>query len=185
MKNKIKIKVGDKVDYHSLVGGEVTSTGHEVTELYPKPNNFGCDCAMITGKSGVVNVAALSLTPFKMQTMTLDEYRAALQAQGEPNTAKWCLVCPMCGTVQNADDLIAAGAGMTFDDIEKFLGFSCVGRFTHGKPPPKRNGTQDGCNWTLGGLFRCHTLEVVTPDGKHHPRFAPATREQAQAHLKR
>jgi hypothetical protein len=39
------------------------------------------------------------------------------------------------------------------------------------------------CNWTLGGLFRTHTLEVVTPDGKKHPRFEVATPEQAQAHL--
>jgi len=56
----MKIKVGDMVDYHSLIGGEVTSTGHTVIELYPKPNNFGCDCATITGKSGVVAAAALT-----------------------------------------------------------------------------------------------------------------------------
>jgi hypothetical protein len=60
---KSKIKVGDMVDYHGIIGREVTSTGHRVTALYPKPNNFGCDCAMITGKVGVVALAALTPSP--------------------------------------------------------------------------------------------------------------------------
>ena len=60
---KSKIKVGDTVDYHSVIGREVTSAGHRVTALYPKPNNFGCDCATITGKAGVVAVAALTPSP--------------------------------------------------------------------------------------------------------------------------
>jgi hypothetical protein len=58
-----KIRVGDMVDYHSVIGREVTSTGHTVTALYPKPNDFGCDCATITGKAGVVAVAALTPSP--------------------------------------------------------------------------------------------------------------------------
>ena len=56
----MKFKVGDAVDFHSIIGGKVTSTGHTIQDLIPKPNNFGCDCAMISGKSGVVAVAALS-----------------------------------------------------------------------------------------------------------------------------
>ena len=69
------------------------------------------------------------------------------------------------------------------DEVEKYLGFSCFGRWTHQKPPPKEKGTQHGCNWTLGGLFQCHDLEVVTPDGKKHPRFELATQAEAQAHM--
>jgi hypothetical protein len=57
---KIKLAVGDKVNYHGVIGKEITSTGHVVEELLPKPNNFGCDCAFISGKSGVVAIAALS-----------------------------------------------------------------------------------------------------------------------------
>ena len=57
---KVKISVGDKVNFHSVIGKEITSTGHVVEELLPKPNNFGCDCAFISGKSGVVAIAALS-----------------------------------------------------------------------------------------------------------------------------
>jgi len=70
-------------------------------------------------------------------------------------------------------------------DVQKYFGFSCVGRFTGAGNPPKpedKGKEQKGCNWTLGGLFQMHDLEVVTPDGKKHPCFEPATPEQAKAH---
>jgi hypothetical protein len=116
-----------------------------------------------------------------MNRMTLDEFRAALKAQGVASHEHFAFVCPMCSTIQSSRDLIAAGAGADFDAVEKYLGFSCVGRFTDARSPRK---TPDGkpCNWSLGGLFRTHKLEVVTPDGEHHPRFELATPEQAQAH---
>ncbi|MNG26055.1 hypothetical protein D3C84_1109880 [compost metagenome] len=90
--------------------------------------------------------------------------------------------CPICSTIQSGADLVAAGAGENFDAVQRFLGFSCIGRFTgvggyvKGTPPGK------GCNWTLGGLFKMHDLEVVTEDGEHHPHFEPASPEEAQAH---
>lgn len=67
MKNRIN--VGDAVDYHSVIGREVTSTGHTVLALHPMPNNFGCDCATIAGKAGVVAVAALTITKQKPRTV--------------------------------------------------------------------------------------------------------------------
>jgi hypothetical protein len=57
-----KILVGDVVDYHSVIGQEITSRGHIVLHLYPEPNNFGCDCASISGKPGVVAIRALTHT---------------------------------------------------------------------------------------------------------------------------
>ena len=45
--------------------------------------------------------------------------------------------------------------------------------------PPKQ-----GCDWTLGGMFQLHKLEVVTEDGEHYPRFEPCTPEEAQSHMK-
>lgn len=122
-----------------------------------------------------------------MRTMTLDEYHTALKAQGTKKGVEVCSVCPMCGTVQNGLDLIEAGAGKTFDDIGRFIAFSCVGRWTNAGPPPskEKKGTQVGCDWTLGGLFTVHELEVVTPDGEHHPRFMPASVEEAQDHLRK
>lgn len=117
-----------------------------------------------------------------MKTQTLEEFHAELKAQAVP--IEHCAMrCPMCGTIQSAHDLIAAGAGNTLDEVEKYLGFSCVGRWTHQKPPPKEKGKQHGCNWTLGGLFQFHELTVITPDGANHPRFALCTPEEAQKHM--
>ena len=115
-----------------------------------------------------------------MKTMTLEEFRAALKVQGMPDRTHYAFKCPACGTVQSAEDLIAAGAGSSFDEVEQYLGFSCVGRFT-GAGSPRKEADGAPCNWTLGGLFKLHSLEVVTPDGKHHPHFAPATPAEAQA----
>lgn len=54
------IKVGDKVNYHSFSGGEITSNDHKVTDIVLMPNNFGEDVAWISGKSGCVSISHLS-----------------------------------------------------------------------------------------------------------------------------
>ncbi len=118
-----------------------------------------------------------------MKTLPLAEYLQLFKDQGVPRL-HLAMECPMCGTIQSAADLIAASAGPDFDSVEKYLGFSCVGRFTHAGPPPKTKGTQRGCDWTLGGLFSIADLTVITPEGEKHLRFMPATPEQAQAHMK-
>lgn len=118
-----------------------------------------------------------------MHTITLDQFHAELRAQGVPRD-DLALICPCCGTAQSARDLIAAGAGATFEEVEKYLGFSCVGRWT-GAGSPRKEPDGKPCNWTLGGLFQLHKLTVVTPDGEEHPRFEPATPEQAQELAKR
>lgn len=61
----MRIRIGDMVDYHSVIGGPVTSTGHMVETIYPKPNNYGRDVAKISNKSGVVSISALTLTEKK------------------------------------------------------------------------------------------------------------------------
>jgi hypothetical protein len=105
--------------------------------------------------------------------LTVAEFHAAIQAQGAPTREDITVICPMCECHQTARDLIEAGAGTTFEAVEPYLGFSCVGRWLDAASPRNK---PDGkpCNWTLGGLFKLHTLEVVTPDGKAHPRFAVA-----------
>lgn len=117
-----------------------------------------------------------------MKTMTVSEFHLACKAQGVTRQEDVAVVCPMCATVQTAVDLIAAGAGKDFGQVEKYLGFSCVGRFT-GAPGPRKQPDGHACNWTLGGLFQLHKLEVITEDGKHHPSFEPATPEQVQQYL--
>lgn len=117
-----------------------------------------------------------------MRTLTVEEFQAELKAQGVRSHEHVAFRCVMCGTIQSGRDLIEAGAGKTFDDVEKFLGFSCVGRWTNAGPHKKGNPPGRGCDWTLGGLFTVHTLAVTTPDGEKHPRFELATPEEAQAH---
>lgn len=118
-----------------------------------------------------------------MINLTFEEFRSAVKAQGV-DRINYAFKCPMCGTIQSASDLISAGAGADFESVEKYLGFSCVGRFI-GAPSPR--GKPDGkpCNWTLGGLFMTHKLEVLTPDGKSHPHFEVATPEEAKLHAEK
>lgn len=54
------MKVGDKVNYHDIIGGPITSSGHEIKQIDTTPNNFGGNVAWITGKSGCVSIEALS-----------------------------------------------------------------------------------------------------------------------------
>lgn len=115
--------------------------------------------------------------------MSLGIFLDTLKAQGVPRD-HLALICPRCRTVQSAADLIAAGAGSDFEAVERYLGFSCVGRFT-GAGSPRREPDGKLCNWTLGGLFQLHELVVVTDDGERHPRFMPATPEQAKAHMEK
>ncbi len=54
------MKIGDTVNYHSIIGGEITSKDHTIKDIVKQPNNFGCDVAWITNKSGCVSLEALS-----------------------------------------------------------------------------------------------------------------------------
>lgn len=59
---KVKdLKVGDKVNYSSVVGFGVTSEDHEVKSIEPMPNNYGCDVAWVTDKSSCVDIEHLEL----------------------------------------------------------------------------------------------------------------------------
>lgn len=117
-----------------------------------------------------------------MRTVTLDEFQNELRAQGVKSHDDFAFRCPICKTIQSSRDLVKAGAGRTFDDVQKYLAFSCVGRFTKAGPWKKDEPPGRGCDWTLGGLFKLNDLTVVTPDGERHPRFEIATPAEAQAH---
>ncbi|MFY9480249.1 MAG: VVA0879 family protein [Aquabacterium sp.] len=115
-----------------------------------------------------------------MKTMTLAEFHEACKAQAASHDLI-VFKCPMCRTLQNARDLIAAGAGKTFEEVETYLAFSCVGRWT-GAGSPRKEPDGQPCNWTLGGLFPLHRMVVVTQDGEEHPRFELADKAEADAH---
>lgn len=104
-----------------------------------------------------------------VKTMPVAEFHATLRAQGVSAREHTAFVCVQCGNVQSIASLMLHG--MAAEQAERRVGFSCEGRMTKDR----------GCDWTLGGLFTIHELEVITDDGKSHPTFLPATPEQAQA----
>lgn len=116
-----------------------------------------------------------------MKRLTVQQFHAEIRAQGATDRRDIAFKCPICQTIQSSRDLIAAGAGEDMDAVEKFLGFSCVGRFTNAGEHKRGAPAGNGCNWTLGGLFQLHKLEVVTDDGKVHPRFELASVEETTA----
>lgn len=107
-----------------------------------------------------------------MRTITQEELVAEMRQRFGDNARQWKFVCPMCKTVQCADDFFATGKFQPgTGEVNKYLGFSCIGRFTGAGAP--RSGTPPGrgCNWTLGGLLQIHELEIILPDGKRSPAF--------------
>lgn len=119
-----------------------------------------------------------------MKVVTLEAFHAALKAQALP-LQHVVFRCPVCGTLQSPQDLIDAGAGHDYDSVRRFIGYSCVGRWT-GATTTRRGPVEgQGCDWTFGGLFEVRTYLVETLDGRLHPVFEPASPADALAHLRR
>ena len=115
-----------------------------------------------------------------MKTITVDELRMACIEQANTNLTV-VFKCPMCGCLQMGQDFIDAGAATSSDQAMDYAGFSCLGRFTKAGEP-RKNPDGKRCNWTLGGLFQFHKLEVVTPDGQSHLHFELATKADADVY---
>lgn len=114
-----------------------------------------------------------------MKKLTIAEFQSELRAQGVARRKDLAVVCPICKTVQSTQSLINAGA-RDEDHAKRLIGFSCVGRLTGAGPVKRGDLPGKGCDWTLGGLFQLHELEVVDLDRRANPMFMPATPEQAR-----
>lgn len=119
-----------------------------------------------------------------MKIMTLGEFAVALKDQGVAKE-DCAFICPVCGTIQSATDLINAGAGEYFWEVERHLAFSCIGRFTEAGPHKDVVAPGRGCDLSLGGKYTIHKLEVVYRDGDKFPRFELASPKEAQDHANR
>lgn len=76
-----------------------------------------------------------------------DFRRIATETFGAPD--QWRFRCPQCGHVQSIASVKEHDTEPNRDNFT-WITFSCEGRFVPGF----------GCNWTLGGLFKIHTVEV-------------------------
>jgi hypothetical protein len=117
-----------------------------------------------------------------VEVISIDEVHARMKAQGVSAREHVAFRCPICGTVQSMASLLKAGAPA--DKLETYIGFSCEGRFSDAGPWPGRKASAArrkvrGCDWTLGGLFKIHKLEVEK-DGKRQMVFEIATKDEAQ-----
>jgi phage FluMu protein Com len=113
-----------------------------------------------------------------MDKITLEEFRRRIKAQNVSDRQHVAFKCPMCKTVQSLKSFICAGEHP--EQAEKLIGFSCVGRITKADPPRKVPDSLP-CNWSLGGFFKLHELEVIDEEGTAHPFFEVATASEAQA----
>jgi hypothetical protein len=59
--------------------------------------------------------------------------------------------CVACGHRQSRASVLERNKQLKADDVSCWVFMACEGRYTEGV----------GCDWTLGGLFKLHTLEVV------------------------
>lgn len=114
----------------------------------------------------------------EIRKIAIEQLRKEIAAQGVPQEHV-AVVCPACGFVQSEVDFVKAGVPR--GDVPTVLGFSCVGRYSDAKPPRKK---PDGkpCNWTLGGLFQIHRLQVTDEKGTTFPLFELASPRQARLH---
>jgi hypothetical protein len=116
-----------------------------------------------------------------MRSLTIAEFHAEIKAQGVKHTSDVAFKCVVCDTVQSMADFVAAGCSIK--EAESFIGFSCIGRQTNAGPFRKGESKPGaGCDWSLGGLFKLHVLEVVDNEGRAHSRFELASPAEAQAH---
>lgn len=87
-----------------------------------------------------------------MREITLEEWLSEGKDFFGENSKQWKFKCCKCGGVQCMQDFIDAGVEAPDEKVH----FSCIGRFVKGR----------GCDWTLGGLLRMHTTEVVIEEKK-------------------
>lgn len=75
----------------------------------------------------------------------------------------WKFICPCCGTVQDGNDFLAAGASI--ETAKGMLGFSCIGRIL-----PKRRGAFDKgpgpCDYAGGGLIGLNPVKIIRDTGE-------------------
>ena len=83
-----------------------------------------------------------------MRTLTHDEWHARGRELYGDDPRKWRFRCVACGNIQSHESVTERNPRI--GDTSRWIYYACEGRHTDGV----------GCDWTLGGLFKVHKLEV-------------------------
>jgi hypothetical protein len=89
-----------------------------------------------------------------IKTLTIEAWKALGTKLYGPDFKKWRFKCVKCGNVQTFENFVALG--MSQEEAVNVFFFSCIGRWKK----------DTGCDWTLGGLFSIHKLEVINEHGR-------------------
>jgi|GEM_PF-1113927 len=92
-------------------------------------------------------------TPSRISISRTDWLRIGNELFGADPRA-WRFKCPACGHEQSHNETKARRADI--GDTSGWIYFACEGRHNPGV----------GCDWSLGGLFQIHTLEVIEESGR-------------------
>ena len=76
------------------------------------------------------------------------------------DSKNWSFVCPSCGHIQSIKSVLEHNPSLDLKDVQNWIHYNCEGRYNEG----------NGCNWTLGGLFHIHKIEIIY-NGKNIPSF--------------
>lgn len=138
-------------------------------------------------------IADLNIPPMPVKRRVVDrvdgtEFCNRLYNQKMHNSNDLAFVCPVCATVQSVSSLKKVGASVEI--AARMIGYQCEGDLIGAGPWPNSSDQSDrakqrrairGCNWTLGGHFKIHVLEVLASDVVSMPWFQVATPAQAEA----
>lgn len=94
-------------------------------------------------------------------TFTLQEWLAQGALFFGEDRMQWRFVCPSCGHIQTAADLLPyKDRGATPDSCY----FNCLGRYSG--TGGEMCGDQQPCNYTTGGFLNISPVTINLPDGK-------------------
>lgn len=91
----------------------------------------------------------------ELVTISAADWKAKAADLFGDDPKQWRFKCPMCGETQTWQDFI----DNDIKEPETVFYYSCIGRWVEGR----------GCDWTLGGLFRIHKVEVIDDKGNSVP----------------
>lgn len=119
--------------------------------------------------------------PQPIEELTYKEWIAEGQQLFGIDMERWRFRCPICGNTYTREEMLKAYQTLYQCDWETaqeetaaMVGLTCMGRISN----------TEGCDYTLGGLFKVCRREVTTPDGKQHPVFEFATEDHKVPHRK-